>query len=361
MNKQLELNLPYLEIVEVANRKYLRENFKQTGRASYYIEFSKIKVRENFNKRIVFEDIPELSESIFVHGLKDPIVLDILPDGTAYIEAGHRRHKAIQLLISNKREGWTAETPIEFFSNKNDVTELDRMVNQYTSNNHKKKLKPFEAAAVAHDVKFNYSEKPKSNEEVAELMGVSRQQADNYILISSADDLLKNEMLTADMNLTECVALVRNEKRSKKQSDKKEEDSHKNSSAATSLPKDELAGEIKELDELEKQAEEVRMTNNLNPGEFESKELNLVGNTIAETGKEKSEDDGTVKYDESRDEVKQIQNCIKLADKLEAIVTKLDVPDGSKKDVSDIVKWLQYDLAEVRTWIHKNKKQNKAR
>jgi len=79
MSKTTQLNLPYLEIKEVANRKYLRENFKQTGRASYYIEFSKIKVRENFNKRIVFDEIQELSESIFIHNLKDPFVLDILP------------------------------------------------------------------------------------------------------------------------------------------------------------------------------------------------------------------------------------------------------------------------------------------
>ena len=261
MSKTTQLNLPYLEIKEVANRKYLRENFKQTGRASYYIEFSKIKVRENFNKRIVFDEIQELSESIFIHNLKDPFVLDILPDGTAYIEEGHRRHKAISLLIEKKREGWTPETLVEFFSNKNDVTELDRMVNQYTSNNHKKKLKPFESAAVAYDVKFNYSEKPKSNEEVAELMGVSRQQVDNYILIASADDRIKNEMMLADMKLTECVTLIKGKKKADKQTDKVEEDSHKNTASPTPFPKDELAGEIKELGELDKQVEEIRTTN----------------------------------------------------------------------------------------------------
>jgi hypothetical protein len=65
-----------------------------------------------------------------------------------------------------------------------------------------------------------------------------------------------------------------------------------------------------------------------------------------------------VKYDESRDEVKQIQNCIKLADKLEAITNKFDIPDGSKKDVADIVKWMQKVLSVVSSWIHTNKKQN---
>lgn len=428
-----QLSLPYLEIKEVANRKYLRDNFKQTGRASYYIEFSKIKVRENFNKRIVFDDIVELSDSIFVHGLKDPFVLDILPDGTAYIEEGHRRQKAITRLIEKGRVGWTAETLIEFFSNKSEVTELDRMVNQYTSNNNKKKLKPFEAAAVAYAAKFNFSEKPKSNEEVAELLGVSRQQVDNYILISSADDLLKNEMLTADMNLTECVALVKNKKKVEKQLDKVEEDSHKTNVAPTPLPKDDLAGEVKDLEklneptpeELEEKAaqdleellkisDEIKVRDNTirehigrklsaaiirewvhernnEQGEPESKDMSIelvtkntiltedtvslildtqeidtifvykvgmepiAASVITEPVAEKEKD----KWDMDRVEIQQIQNCIKLADKLDGIVTRLDVPDGSKKDVSDIVKWLQKDLAEVRAWVHANKKQNK--
>lgn len=67
------------------------------------------------------------------------------------------------------------------------------------------------------------------------------------------------------------------------------------------------------------------------------------------------------RFDESREEIQWIQNCIKLADKLEAITNKFDIPDGAKKDVSDVVKWLQNDLEKAREWINKNKKQNKAR
>lgn len=248
-----QLQLPYFEIKEVVNRKYLRDNFKQTGRASYMIEFGKIKVRENFNKRIIFEDIVELSDSIFVHGLKEPLTLDILPDGTAFIEAGHRRHKAISLLVEKGRVGWTNETLIEFFSNNKDVSELDRMINQYTSNNNKKKLKPFEAAAVAYEAKFNFSEKPKSNEEIAELLGISRQQVDNYIAIATASDDLKNQMVMADMNLTDCLALLKSKKKLDKQTDQVEEDSHKNTAGKTPFPKDMLADELAELKDLENQ------------------------------------------------------------------------------------------------------------
>lgn len=106
---------------------------------------------------------------------------------------------------------------------------------------------------------------------------------------------------------------------------------------------------IRELKELE----ELNRTTSPELKEYVSKPLDLVGNTVA--NKERKEDEG-VKYDESREEIKQVQNIIKLADKMEAIVTKLDIPEGSKKDVSDIVKWMQKDLSDLRTWVHKNKK-----
>jgi hypothetical protein len=106
--------------------------------------------------------------------------------------------------------------------------------------------------------------------------------------------------------------------------------------------------------------EEVRMTN-INPKDYESKGLNLVGNTVAATGKEKDENDvpGAKKFDESRIEIKQVQNIIRNADKIEAIVNKLDVPEGTKTDITNLVKWMQKDLEEVRNWIHSNKKENK--
>ena len=353
-----QLSLDYMEIKKVAGREYLRQNFKRNSKDTYFIPLNKISERDGFNQRKVYEDIEGLAESLLIHGQLEPMVLDVLPDGTAYIDQGHRRYRAHVANVKNNK--YDDEMLIEFFPNKTDVTELDRMLNQFTSNNHKKKLKPFEVAEVAYRIKNNFSETPKTHEEVSNLMGVSRQQIDNYISIALADDVLKKEMVKGDMKITECLAIIRNKKSLTKQSDKKEEESHKTSSAAVQPPKDELAQDIKELDELDKQVEEIRTTNP-DLKEYESKGLDLLGNTVANNSKEKTEDDGTVKYDESRDEIKQIQNCIKLADKLEAIVNKLDVPEGTKKDIADIVKWQQKDLAEVRSWIHKNKKQNKAR
>lgn len=97
-----QLTLPYEEITKLANRDYLRKNFTISGRVAYKIQFGKIEERDNFNKRKVYDEIEELAQSILINGLKEPLVLDILHDGRAIVEQGHRRRRAIQLLIDRK-------------------------------------------------------------------------------------------------------------------------------------------------------------------------------------------------------------------------------------------------------------------
>lgn len=66
-------------------------------------------------------------------------------------------------------------------------------------------------------------------------------------------------------------------------------------------------------------------------------------------------------FDESRPEIKSIQDAIKAGDKIEAIVSKLDVSDQVKKDIAYQTHWLQKNLADAREWIHKHKQENKMR
>ena len=74
------------------------------------------------------------------------------------------------------------------------------------------------------------------------------------------------------------------------------------------------------------------------------------------------EDNDSVKYDMDRVEIQQIQNVIKNFDKMVSIVSKIDCcPEQTKTDLEKLAEWTQRDLAELRTWINKNKKQNKAR
>ena len=352
-----QLALPYEEIKKenIANRDYLRKNFSP-GKQVYRIPTSSILVREGFNKRVKYDGIEELAESIKENGIKEPLVVDVLSDGRVFIDRGHRRMMAINMLIS---KGLVIDT-VECFINAREVTEQQRIEDIFNSNMFACKLNSVEQSAVVFDLKNNFGE--ISNEEIGKRLGISRQQVDNLLLLAGTDDATKQEVLNGNLGVTEAIKYIRNKKKVQKDADKAEVNANKNPSAAPQEPKDELAGDLKELEELDRQALDIR-TSNYNPDEVEEgKPLTLVGNSIAvDTGAEIYGKEDGKKYDESRDEIKQIQNCIKLADRLEAITNKFDVPEGAKKDVADIVKWMQKDLAEVREWISKNKKQNKIR
>jgi len=280
-----QLQLPYAEVGKVANREFIRSNkeiFTQTPRASFKMPLSKIQERDGFNNRIVFEIIEELADDIFARGQQEPMVLDILETGVGLIDEGHQRFRAFQLLLSQGRID--KDYLVEFYPNKASVTELDRMVRQITSNvNLKKDLRPYEKAKVAWNVKNLYTEKPMSHEEVAKLLHLSRQTVDNLIKISEADDALKNTMVERDLNLKDCLALVKTEKELKKQTDQVEEDSHKNTAPPTPFPKDALADEMKELKELEKETpeeQEQRLLREKNKADQEQEQLLAVSDEI---------------------------------------------------------------------------------
>lgn len=63
-----------------------------------------------------------------------------------------------------------------------------------------------------------------------------------------------------------------------------------------------------------------------------------------------------MKYDEYRPEIKAIQGAIRNFDKIESIVSKLDVGDQIKKDIAYQSHWAMVNLMEARDYIHKNKK-----
>lgn len=255
-----QLTLPYEEIKKgsIANRDYMRKNFKRNSIDTYFIPLNKIKERDGLNSRIVYEGILELADAIISNPETiDPMVLDILPSGIGLLDEGHRRLRAH--LLNVERGKYKDDILVEFYPNKSDVTELDRMVRQITSNlNLKKDLKPFEKAKVAWNVKNLYSEKPKTHEEVAKLLHLSRQTVDNLIRIHEAPDDLRQEMVAADMSITECLNLVVGTDKIKKQADKAELDANKNPSAAPQEPKDALANDIKELAALEQETPEER-------------------------------------------------------------------------------------------------------
>lgn len=442
-----QLTLSYQEITNVANRDYMRENFKRAPRDSYYTPLNKLKEREGYNKRVVYEEIRELADSIFAHGLQEPFHLNVLADGNIYIVRGHRRWRAYLLLVEEGKVA--ADVLVEFYPVKSNVSEMAMLLDQHISNNLQKKMKPIERANLAFELKHNFGT-ILSHEQIAEKMCISRQHVDNLIKIASCDDAMKNEMLMADMGITECMNFISSKKKLDKQTNDAETEANKTGVAKTPLPHDPNAKELAELKEIENQVgndeddspfveetPEQQAVREQAEAEKAMEQLLLVAdevnvkklskhkdrklaadakilwqedfvdednweviiinrekivykkNTILDDeiiANIKNEGVETVflfkpgcepvapsvitepvatkekdRYDSNRPEIAQVQNIIKLADKLEFQVSKLDIPDGAKKDIADIVKWMQKDAQELREWVHTNKKQNKIR
>jgi ParB/RepB/Spo0J family partition protein len=420
-----QLQLPYEEITEVAGRSFLRDNFSP-GRQLYKIELEKIKERDGFNKRIVYDGIDELAESIKNYGLKEPLVVDVLKNGTVYVEKGHRRLRALQKL---QTAGDLSENHIECFVNGANVTEIDRLENIYLSNNLAIQLNLVEQAALVFQRKTCFGK--ISNDEIGKRLHMSRQKVDYLLKIGEAPDDVRHTILEKNMSLKDAMAFLDSIKGAQKEADKKELDANITPAAPLPEPEDTLKKEVEELAELDQQAIEYKKENDLQqilevsdvidvvPDEAAGligRKLSLdairdwqesftdedTGGTVGlersevvfKAGEIIGEDDVQVlfdsdvktvtvyqkgkepvaesvitvfpeeeksKFDESREEIQWCQNVIGLADKLEAITNKFDIPDGAKKDVADVVKWMQTDLEKIRDWVSKNKKQNKAR
>ena len=249
------MHLNYEEIKTVANRKYIRENFKQSGKVAYWIPLKDISIREGFNNREDYGDIEEFAE-LLMEGYDEkenklylitPLDLDVLPNGVNYIFRGHRRHKALTFNVSK----WliNENTSVQFYPTASEVTEYDRKTDQVTSNS-QTVFTLIETAKTVWEAKNNYSETPLSHEQVAKDLKLSRQTVDNYIAIYEASDFIRNEIRVGAMSMNKALEFIRNQRKLSKQTDKAEENSLQ-SGMYVSGTKDELAGELKELAELE--------------------------------------------------------------------------------------------------------------
>lgn len=463
-----QLSLPYEEITTVKGRTELRKLFKISSREGYKIPFEQLQIREGFNKRFEYEDMESLVAWIVantVDGLVDldpPLTVDVLEDDRVFIMRGHRRYKGIQMAI----EQGLNVTHVVCYVNSKEISELDRLADIYSSNMHQSKLKLLEQVAVVFDMKHNFGE--ISNEDIGKHLKMSRQKVDQLLLIAEADDAIKNQIRITGIGITEACEIIRRQKKSQKDALKKEEESHKTPSSPAPAPKDELAGEMNELEELEKPTEAEEWWNALPPdvqkekmaeyygpdmaeiklegiqhiyeeeqaaeelkkllevsdeikvreetlpqhigrklsaavvrewtqdfmnqGEPDSKDMS---ETIAEKNTILTEDlvakitgfgeidsvflykqgmepvaqsvitvapevEEKSKYDMDRPEIQQVQNIIKLADKIEGVVSRLECAnDQTKEDLAKYVQWLQKDAGELREWVHTNKKQNK--
>lgn len=233
----MQQELPFT-ITKVATRSEVR-NMKDTvtdvSDRLKKVDFSIMRIRPEFNQRIKPDnyseedwekelDIPNLANGIFIScQTADPIIGDILPDGTFLVNEGERRFRAIRYLLAQGLDTYPNGQPVsrvEVMLNPTYFTEQDRFIRNFTSQN-KKKLKPMEIAYGALRLKEEFK---MTHEAIANTYNVSRQTIDNYILATTLPkdrQQLINDKLSP---LSVEIAAIRTDKKEKKEKKEKFED-----------------------------------------------------------------------------------------------------------------------------------------
>ena len=131
--------------------------------------------RKIFNK----EKLDELKQSIFQHGILQPLVVRKIDNNKYELIAGGRRFRAISQLFKEHNELRFKEVPayIRQVESEVEMTELALIENLQRSD-----LNPIEEAVAYYELKENYS---MSNEEIANRIGKSRSTISNMIRLLS--------------------------------------------------------------------------------------------------------------------------------------------------------------------------------
>lgn len=327
-----QIGLPYIEINGKAPRTVVRSltNNGRGGRETYLFDFKKLQIRPGFNIRTEYGDIKEMAEYMRTNGMDgmDPFTVDVLPDGTVYVEQGHRRMKALEIL---HKEGllYQIDQPgmrlgqIEAFVNNEEVDERTRLRRQWSSNK-TKEYTNLEKAELCNRMKTYFG---MTTKEIAAELGITRQHVENFLTLAGDTDQVKQAVKGGNLSMTAAVQLAHHVKDSDKRNDIVQE--------AVSTGNKVSVSDAKRIQ-----------------GEGRSDQDNTD-----RVPRSQKDEDGP-KYDEGREEIKECQNVIKLLDQIAHMVGKVDNPQ-LVKDVEQKILWAHKSMGFVRDWVHKNKKQNK--
>lgn len=122
----------------IANRDQLRAA-SYTANGMVTVDFEDILIRvdpsgHKFNRRSTFRNIEELADTIASEGLYEPLKVDILSDGSIYLNDGERRHKALQMIRARSSEDAARFSKVKVLVNDKNMTDTDRLIQQITSN-----------------------------------------------------------------------------------------------------------------------------------------------------------------------------------------------------------------------------------
>lgn len=158
-----------------------------------------LKLIENFNTRADYGDIEELARSIEAHGVRTPL-RGYTSGDDCFITDGHRRFKAIQLLLDRGVE----IKRVPFIIEPRGSSDADYLLTQLISNGGKPFTPLEESGVLVRLLEYGWTE-----QEITSKTGFQLSKVKSLLLLSQAPETLKEEIKNGKIAVTTVVEAVR--------------------------------------------------------------------------------------------------------------------------------------------------------
>lgn len=199
--------LKLIDSEQVATNKEMREFVKRSD-SLVRVLFENIRVRKGFNLRTDFGYLEGLAASIEAEGLKVPLTVDVMTDGTAILTDGERRFRAIQILREKGKELKDAYEYIDVLLNDKKANEADRIVSMMVHNSGK----PFEPLEEAEGYRRLRDDHGLTLTQIAARIGKPVPYIEQRLILAGLDEEEQDEIKSKKISATAKVEQVRREK-----------------------------------------------------------------------------------------------------------------------------------------------------
>lgn len=192
-----QLQFSELTTADLGNRDIARKN-STPAEQILKIALDKIQIREGFNVRQDYGDVESLALSILENGQTLPGRVDILADGSFLLTDGHRRFKALSMLVEMGHD----EPMFKAILNTSRTTEEQRILQMFTTQD-SQHLSPHEVAElIKRLINLGYSQI-----DVAKKIGKTPGYVSQMLSYANESPLIKEHVKNGNISVSTAIKL----------------------------------------------------------------------------------------------------------------------------------------------------------
>lgn len=184
------------------NQEHRSRRAEFTKKDIFFVPFSALKIKPDFNIRYDYGDIEELARSIETHGVRVPLHGTYDTDGY-WISDGFRRYRALEIL---NKQGKAKDIKIPILPEPKGTNDESRLLDMFTKNSGKP-LTPLEQAeGVKRLVAYGWNTKKMSD-----TLNKSTVYIAKLVTLGNAPQEIKNLIINNTLSSTFAIDLLRGE------------------------------------------------------------------------------------------------------------------------------------------------------